>query len=295
MRLLHAPISATEYVSRQQKRPVSAPPTGSVLATARRAAISGDAVAPAWRRAHFVASARGDGACEPPKAMAWAEVKLRQKHGGRVLGDATGVYRHSANARDGVGQSTSRSGGGARPATARAAVKENKHRNDGGGDGTSRGAGRERPGSARPSSPSARAPPPTPARARTRAGTGRGGGQMPVDEDLVAVLTAAAARRGTGPKAVPARKSALSAIACSLGGGGGEDQARGIEGSRPGGAGTGAEAGANSGLNVQEMIPLTGHLERMRKMARELDPKQQLWVARSMAKVREDINEALMS
>ena len=107
---------------------------------------------------------------------------------------------------------------------------------------------------------------------------------MPVDQDLVTELREARrAKVKVKPLAANAKKpkatSALGAIAASLDGGGG---------------GGGGEAqpepeGYKDGFRVQEMVPLAGHLERMREMARELDPRQQLLVARSMDKARNDI------
>lgn len=327
VRLLHAPISATEYVSRQQKRrPDSAPPTSAAsaiaAATIPRAGGShgqtasggaegargagGDGVAPAWRRSHFVASTPGTSG-EPAKATTWAELKLRQKkHRGEVSGDAAARNNHNhaygapvSGAGVRVNTHTtlmvSAAAAGSRPATARFYRKEDaasRHGFDGGVAASAKEkrsamSARGRPASAHPTSSNAHAHAQAHAnRARVRAGAGRGGGKMPVDGDLVAELVAA--RRGkvkVMPSATSAAKkttAVLDAIAASLGGGGG-----GLGAAEP------EPEGSTDGFTVQEMIPVAGHLERMREMARELDPRQQLWVARSMDKARRDIREMM--
>lgn len=301
--MLHAPISATEYVSRQRKtRPATAPPMrGSFGATSTSVSGGSDAIAPAWRRSHFIAST-GGAAGEPTKATTWAEVKMRQKqhgHGSGVLGDTTGATN------EGYGASSLR--GASRPATARARFSRKDDAAPGGHTTAkeNRGGGRIRPGSARPAaSPGGGVARPGSARpaaassTRIRAGTGRGGGQMPVDEELVAELTAArrAKAKVKPPAPAAAKKTAgvLNAIAASLGGGGGGGGGGGVTGGVTAAGKIEREPeGYKDGFRVQEMIPLPGHLECMREMARELDPRQQLWVARSMDKARGDIREAM--
>jgi len=110
VRLVHAPISTTEYVSRQ--RPMSAPPTKShegsqspsLSATGllRKTISAGSGgggsgggtargeIAPAWRRSHYVA---GEGEAAP-KATSWGEVRQRQKHGGAVTQRPVGLSQN---------------------------------------------------------------------------------------------------------------------------------------------------------------------------------------------------------
>ena len=113
-----------------------------------------------------------------------------------------------------------------------------------------------------------------------------------MDEVLVAELAAARkAKVKVKPPAPPAKKApgGLNAIAASLGGGG--------MGGGGGGEGAAPPApepeGFKDGFRVQEMIPMAGHLERMREMGRELEPRQQLWVARTMDKTRDNIRQMM--
>ena len=88
----------------------------------------------------------------------------------------------------------------------------------------------------------------------------------------------------------PAAKKAqgvLNAIAASLGGGG---RGGGGEGAAPPAP---EPEGFKDGFRVQEIIPRAGHMERMREMARELEPRQQLWVARTMDKTRDNIRQMM--
>ena len=292
VRLQHAPISATEYVSRQKTlRPMSAP-LGRHCSTAGRSTHGGVAdVVPAWRRSHFVG---GDGG-GAERATTWEEAKMRQRtragvSSARGTGGGTGGVS-GASVNDGV--AGSRGGSSVRPSTARARFSR---RDESIGADASSAAGRSvRPGSARAATTAAGGAGATTMTMTTRparlsAGTGRGGGQLPVDEALVAQLAAAAAKkkeavRKTQPKAAAAKKRGTGAIAASLGAAVSGESSSSKEAPEP--------EGFKDGFRVQELIPMEGHLERMREMGRELDPRQQLWVARSMEKARAEIREAM--